>query len=217
MAVDGLMAIFAVTHVERIEPIEERLSGYTVEFYQVAGKMAVYHSTRYATVEVLLKYFLSLLGMAAVADILLVHGVEIATFYPESVVAARLELLHHVLVGIHRKGIGIGNIVTKKYARHPFAGTVLNAESGIDDEPAVTLQLLQSGYRLPFATHVEHDRLRHVRLPELLLTVYVDFEAAFAQLFGGGIEDRGIVADMIGRISAGSHHTGYLYMAHLIL
>lgn len=82
LAVDGLMSIFAVSLVEGIEPIEERLSAHSVELYEITHKMAVDHGTLYAAVEILMEHFLRLFRMAAIADVLLVHGMEVSAFYP---------------------------------------------------------------------------------------------------------------------------------------
>ncbi len=214
MAVDSFVAIFAVAHVERIEPVEEGLPRNAVELYQIARQMTVDDSARYAAVEILLQHLLRLFGMAAIAHILLVHGVEIAALYPEALKAALLKLVAHILVGVHGDGFRIRYSVAEQYARHAFACTVLYAESGVDHQPPLRFKTLEFGYRLPFATHIQNHRLADVGALKLSFAVYIHLIAAFAELFGGGIENCRIVADVIGRIGSGSHHAGYLYLAH---
>ncbi len=93
--------------IKRIKPIEKVCTSYTIEFDQVAGKMFVYHSALNAAIEIFLQYVLCLLRMAAIANILLVHGVEITPFNPTRCKSGSLKFRYHSLVGIHNKAFGI--------------------------------------------------------------------------------------------------------------
>ncbi len=127
LSVDGFVAIFGVAFVERIEPEEERCALHAIEFNQVAYEMSVDDGTLYTAEKVLLKYFLCFLGMAHIAYILFVHGMEVAAFYPALAERGILQCTLHTLVGVYDKALGVWDIAPYEYAGHAFACAVLDA------------------------------------------------------------------------------------------
>ena len=82
---------------------------HAVEFHLIAVEMAVDHCALDATEEVFLQHFLSLLGVAHIGDVLLVHGVEVATLDPGLLHAYSLHLSGDGLVGAHHEALGVGD------------------------------------------------------------------------------------------------------------
>ena len=113
VAVDLLPAILAVTLVKGVEPIEELGILHPVELHQVTHQVHINHGTRDTTIEVLLKHFLSLLGVTHIAHVLFVHGVEITALDPAALETSLLQLPFDVLVGVDNQALGIRDAVTQ--------------------------------------------------------------------------------------------------------
>ena len=143
-------------------------------------------------------------GVAHVADVFFVHGVEVAALYPAIVDAGFFEFVNDSLVGVDDNAVGIGDAVAHKDASHSFACAVFDAVSRVDNDAAVVFTLLQKFYGFAFATHVQDDAFLHLSGDELFFAVDIDSATALAELLGGSVEDCGIVADMVRRVGAGS-------------
>ncbi len=208
------MAVFRVTGIERIEPKEKRSILNAVKLYEVAFEMTVYYSPFYAAQEILLKHFLCFLGVAYVAYVLLVHGVEVAAFYPASGEIAFFQCGGHPLVRIHDKAFRIRYARAYKNTGHALAGAVLYAVARVYDKRTLVLAFLQQVYGFHFAAHVDYDILFDLACYELLLAVDAYYAPALAQLVGGGVEYGRVVSYMIGRVCSGSHDAGDFYICH---
>ena len=97
-----------------------------------------------------------------------------------------------------------------KQACHALAGTVFNTVAGIDYQLALILILLEHTDGGGGATHIQDYGFAHNPFAELLFTVDVHHIATAAQLLGSRVEDIGVVAYMVRRIRAFTHHAGYL-------
>ena len=82
--------------------------------------------------------------------------------------------------------------------RHARAGAVADAVAAVDHEAALLLEGDELADRGLLAAHGEHDVFRDVGRAELLLAVDRHLAAAAAQLVGGGVEDRRVVAYVVG-------------------
>ncbi len=71
--------------------------------------MAVDNGSLYASQEVFLQHFLCFLRVAYICHILLVHSVEVASFYPCSLHPYPLHLFGDGLVGVDHKAFRIGD------------------------------------------------------------------------------------------------------------
>ena len=120
----------------------------------------------------------------------------------------------HVLVGVDNEALGIRNTVTQEDSRHAFTRAVLNAIARIDNKFSLVLKTLQLGDTLAFAAHGEHDRLIDFLVVELFLTIDVHLTAALAQLFGDKIKNGGVVANVIGRVSACAYNARNSNICH---
>ena len=214
LAVDGLVAILAVSLVKGVEPEEERRALDAVELDEVADEVAVDDRALDAAQEVLLEHLLGLLGMAHVADVLLVHRVEVAALYPALCEAGLDHLLLDDLVGVDHEALGIGDVAAYQDACHALAGTILDAIARVDDQRAGVLLLLEDLDGALLAAHVEYDVFVDFSGHELFLAVDLDLAAALAQVLGGDVEDGGVVAYVVGRIGSGSHDAGNFYLSH---
>ena len=216
-AVDGFVAVFAVAFVERIEPVEIARAPDAVEFHEVADKVAVDDGAGYASQKILLKHFLGLFGMAHVRDILLVHGVKVTSLNPAGRKSGLFQLGGDGLVGVDHQAFGVGDVVSHKYARHALAGTVLDAEAGVDDKAPFLFERLKLLDRTLLATHIDDDWLADFVVVELIFRVDRHLAAAFAQLVDNGVEDGRVIAYMIGGICAGSHYGRDFLFCHIVL
>ena len=203
--------------VEGVEPIEKRLVLYAVEFYQVAHQVLIDYGSLNAAEKVFLKHFLSLLGMAHIAHILLVHGVKIAALYPAALKTGFLEQWLHRLVGVNYQALGIRNVVAHQDACHALTGAVFDAEARIDYQAAFVLILLQFGYRGLLATHVHYHALLNAVFVKLVLVIDVHYASALTQVFRHGIKYCRVVAYMVWRICAGAHYACYYNVCHSFL
>ncbi len=176
--------------------------------------MAVYHGAAYASQEVFLKHFLSLLGVTHIAHVFFVHGVEIASLYPAGGESGFLYGVLHGLVGVHHKALGVRDSVAQEDACHSLAGAVLDSVARVYHQGSVVLELLQACYRALLAAHIDYYAFFHASGVELFLRIGVHFVAALAQLVGHDIEYGCVVAYVVGGVCAGSHYSGYLYFSH---
>jgi hypothetical protein len=48
----------------------------------------------------------------------------------------------------------------------------------------------------------------------LFFRIDIDYTTAFSEVFGDGVEDSGIVTDMVGRIGTGPHYARYSDFGH---
>ena len=217
VAVDFFPAILAVTLVEGVEPVEELRILDAVEFHQITLQVHIDDGAGDATVEVLLKHFLGLLGVTHVAHVLLVHGVEVAALDPAGLKARLLELGLDILVGIDNQALGIRDAVAQQDAGHALAGAVLDAGARVDHQPTLVLKALQLGDAGALSAHGEDDRLLDFLVVELLLAIDVDLATALAQLLGHEVENGRVVTDVIGRISPRAHNARNSDVCHYIL
>ena len=213
-AVHLFPAIFAVTCVERIEPVEEWGAIHTVELHKVALKVHINHCTLDATEEILLKHFLRLFGVTHKRHILLVHSVEITTLDPATLKTALFQHGLDCLVGIHNQTFRIRDAIAQQNARHALTGAVFDAEARIDNDFASVFRLLQILNRLLLAAHVENHILLHALIVELFFTINVDQTTALAQLLGSCVKNGCVVTYVIRGIRTSTHNCSYFNFSH---
>ena len=213
-AIDCFQPILAVALVVGIKPIKEWLVANAIEFHEVTDEMAVDDGTFYSAVEILMEHLLSLLRMAAITHVFLMHGMEIATFDPAPLETGFLKGWRHILVGAHNETFRIWHTISQENPRHALAGAVFNTISRINHKTTFVFKMLEQFYGCLLTTHVEDYVFIGVGNAERLLAIYVDLAAPLAELRCSGIENCSIIANMIWRESAGSHHTGYFYFCH---
>ena len=128
-----------------------------VELDEVAYEVTVDDGSRNAAVEVFLQHFLSFFGMAHVAHVFLVHGVEVAALDPAIVDTGFFQFVDDGFVGVDNDAVGIRDVVANKDACHTLARTVLNAVSGVDDDSSFIFHFLEQVDGFLFAAHVQND------------------------------------------------------------
>jgi len=214
MAIHLFPAILAVPLIKGVKPVEELRILHAIELHQVTLQVHIDHRACDATIEVLLEHLLSLLGMAHIADVLLVHGMEISALDPARLETGFLELRLDILVGVDNETLGIRDAIAQQDARHALACTVLNAIARVNHQLALVLKALQLGDALALTAHGQHDGLFYLLLVELLLAVNIDLATTLAQLLGDQIEDGRVVTNMIGRICPSAHYARYCDVCH---
>lgn len=215
LAVDGFVAIFAVSFIKGIKPEKVARTSDAVKFNQVADKVTVDDGAGYAAQKIFLQHLLGLFGMAHIADILLVHGVKVAALNPTGSETGLAELGGHGLIGVDHKTLRIRYIVADEDTCHALAGAVLDAKTRVDNQAALLLIVLQQFDGALFAAHIDYNLLVDAVAVKLILGVNGHLAAAFAQLVDHTVEYRGIVAYMIGRICPGTHNCRYFFVCHL--
>ena len=126
--------------------------------------------------------------MAAIAHVFLMHGMKVATLYPDFPIAVFLKFGTDILVCIHYKTFRIRYAVAKKKPCHLFTGAVFNSIAGIDYKMSLVFKMHQFFYRSFFPTHVEYDVLGNVTVLKLLFIINPYLAAALTQLVSDGIE-----------------------------
>ena len=167
-----------------------------------------------ASQKILLKHILRLGRGAHIAHILGMLGMEVAALDPALAHTHFLQAARHCLLGVDHYALRIGDAAAQQNAGLPLADTVLDAVARIYHQAAGVLHLLEQLGGAALAAHVDNHILLHRPGHELLLGVYAHLAAAFAQLLGHGVENRGVVAYVVGRISAGAHHRRDFSLSH---
>lgn len=198
LAIDSLRAIFRMALIVGIKPIEEGLTAHTIELHQVAHQVAIDHGALDAAIEILMEHLLRLLYVAAIAHILLVHRMEVATLDPARGESGTFQLTAHILIGIHDDAVGIGDIIAHQDASHPLACTILDAIATVHHQAAAILEADKFFDRLLFATHIQDDIFPDILLLKLRFAIHRHLATTLAELVGDSIEDCGIIPDMIG-------------------
>ena len=214
LAIDGFVAILAMTLVKWIEPIEEPRTRHAVKLDKVAHKVLIDDRSLDAAEEIFLQHLLRFLGMTHIRHILLVHGMEVAALYPATAETRLYELAFDHLVGVDHQAVGIWDVVPHEYTCHALSRAILDAVARVDYQSALLLELLEQVDRPALAAHIHYYIFFDTAVDKLLLGVDIDLTTAFAQLLGDGVEYCGIVADMIGGIGSRSHYCRYLYVSH---
>ena len=102
--------------------------------------MAVDHGAPDSTETILLKHVLRLLDVAAIADILFMHRVEIAPLDPARRESSLHKLTAYGLVGVDNQRIGIRDAVSHKQTRHFLTCAVFDSVARIYDNHPLVLK-----------------------------------------------------------------------------
>ena len=147
--------------------------------------------------EKLMEYLLGFLHMAASSDILKMMDRCISLLDPAGAYSRFAQELADINIGIHHKTVGNRKAALSEKTHHDHPDTVLDAVSGIHNDPAGVFKTLKLPDGTLSPTHREHHILAYIGICEFLLGIHRDLASPLAELRHYGMKYRRIVSDVV--------------------